>query len=104
MSALFKSLAVAAISVLATAASTTTVAPTTVARGNSTAGVGAINAVGGFAQSCSSWGGSYGNVNGRGVAIIQATCRTTTGESQTSNINLDLCFANDNGVMNCRPK
>jgi hypothetical protein len=28
-------------------------------------------AVGGFAQSCQSWGGSYGNISGKGFAILQ---------------------------------
>ncbi|KAF8074633.1 hypothetical protein FPV67DRAFT_1474298 [Lyophyllum atratum] len=76
--------------------------PTTISGNNGTVKANGALAIGGFAQSCSSWGGTYGNTGGRGIAIIQATCRTTTGASKTTTINLDQCYGNDNGNMNCR--
>ncbi|KDQ19709.1 hypothetical protein BOTBODRAFT_41072 [Botryobasidium botryosum FD-172 SS1] len=61
-----------------------------------------INAVGGFAQSCSWWGGTYGQVGSTWVASLQATCRTASGGSVTSTIDLSRCIANDNGNLSCR--
>ncbi|RDB16714.1 ATP-dependent DNA helicase Q1 [Hypsizygus marmoreus] len=70
--------------------------------GNGTTKAAGPLAVSGFAQTCSWWGGTYGNAGGKGIAILQATCRTTSGASKTTSIDLAGCIANDNGILHCR--
>lgn len=57
-----------------------------------------------FAQTCSSWGGTFGSIGGKGLAILQATCFTRSGDTRTTSLNLNDCIANDDGNLHCRVK
>lgn len=62
-------------------------------------------ALGGFAQTCSSWSGFFGtDANGKGVAVLVASCFTATGGSRDTVLDLNTCVSNDDGHLNCRVK
>lgn len=89
------------LATVTTYASTAIIQPTS--GGNGT--VANSVALSGFAQTCSSWSGFFGNnANGMGVAVLVASCSTTTGGSKDSILDLNTCFANDDGHLNCRKK
>ncbi|RDB16722.1 hypothetical protein Hypma_002559 [Hypsizygus marmoreus] len=91
----FCTIALVAVSSTSAAA---TVQPT-ITPGNRTAK--ADIALRGFAQSCSNWGGAFGNAGGHAIAILQATCRTISGGTKSTAINLNDCIGND-GNVHCR--
>ncbi|KAF8981838.1 hypothetical protein BDQ17DRAFT_1438192 [Cyathus striatus] len=55
-----------------------------------------------FSHSCTWWGGTYGTFGSNFVATLQATCRTITGASTTTSLDLNKCIINASGYLRCQ--